>query len=344
MKKNVFTNEELSLFCMELSLLLRAGIGVGEGLYLLAQDSGDAELLKLAEEVEQGVPLEEALSASNLFPAYVCGLVRVGEQTGRLEEALRALAAYYDSRQQLNDRIRGALVYPAVLFVVMLAVVLVLLVKVLPVFDDVYASLGGELTGIAGWLLSLGQMIRAAMPLLLVVLLVAAVLLAAVFISSSFREKVLGFWRKKWGDKGIARQLSSARYVQALAMGLRSGLAAEEAVCLAAELEGSDSPAQPRYQKVLSALQQEGDLTKGLAAGEILSPAFVRMLTLAQRSGSTDEVMEEIARRLERESEESLEKKVGRVEPTLVIVMSLLVGVILLSVMLPLMNIMSAIG
>lgn len=343
MEKKQLNNEEISLFCMELSLLLRAGIGVGEGLYLLAEDSKDRRLSAMAEAVEQGTPLASAMTESGLFPVYVCGLAEVGEQTGRLEEALHSLAVYYDNREQLSSRVRSALVYPAVLFAVMLAVVVVLLVKVLPVFDDIYASLGGELTGVAGGLLRLGELLGAAMPLLCAVLFVVAALVLAFAVSLSFREKVLALWNRICGDRGVSRQLSSARYVQALAMGLRSGLDAEETVTLAGQLE-KDSAGQARYDAVLTALQQEGDLAKALAAGEVMSPSFLRMLTLAQRSGSTDEVMDEIARRLERSAEESLEKKVSQVEPALVVVMSLLVGVILLSVMLPLMNIMSAIG
>ena len=344
MKKKALTNEEISLFCMELSLLLRAGIGVGEGLYLLAQDSGDEDLTNLAEAVEQGRPLAAALGECGGFPDYVCGLIEVGEQTGRLEEALESLAAYYDNREQQSRRVRSALVYPAVLFVVMLAVIVILLVKVLPVFDDVYASLGGRLTGVAGGVLRLGQGLDAAMPLLCAVLLVFVLAMLAFAVSLPFREKVLSFWRSKRGDKGVSRQLSSARFVQALAMGLRSGLTAEEAVRLAGELEKDLPAAQTRYQSCLEALEEGSSLAQALLKGAILPAAFSRMLALAERSGSADTVVEEIARRLSRTAEETLEKKVSQVEPALVIITSLLVGVILLSVMLPLMNIMSAIG
>jgi type IV pilus assembly protein PilC len=223
-------------------------------------------------------------------------------------------------------------------------VVLVLLVKVLPVFEDVYASLGGELTGVAGALLGLGKAIGAAMPVLFALLAALALFAAAMWLSPAFRGKVLAFWRGRHGDRGISRELSAARYVQALAMGLRSGLAADEAVTLAGELEKENTAATVRYQTVVTTLEEQNDLAEALAAGEIMNAAYLRMLKLAQRSGSTDAVMEEVARRMERSAEDSLEKLVSRVEPALVIVMSLLVGVILLSVMLPLMNIMSAIG
>jgi len=344
MKKKTLSNEELSLFCMELSLLLRAGIGVGEGVYLLAQDSGDEQMRSMAEAVEEGKTLTAAMREGGAFPDYVCGLIAVGEQTGRLEEALVSLAEYYDNRDQLNRWIRSALVYPAVLFLVMLAVIVILLVKVLPVFNTVYASLGGRLTGLAGGLLRLGQGLDAVMPVLCVLLFVLVLGVLGFSVSHSFREKVLGLWRNLRGDKGLSRQISAARFVQALAMGLCSGLTPEEAVELSCHLENDLPAAQTRYQRCKKALADGSDLAGALEAGEILLPSFARMLTLAERSGSTDTVVEEIARRLSRSAEEELEKQVSRVEPAMVIVTSLLVGVILLSVMLPLMHIMSAIG
>ena len=95
------------------------------------------------------MPLGPGHGASGVFPSYVGGLVEVGERSGRLEQALSALSQYYLHREQLNRQIRSSLTYPAVLLVLMLAVIGVLLVRVLPCHDRVYLS-GGELTGVAG--------------------------------------------------------------------------------------------------------------------------------------------------------------------------------------------------
>ena len=81
----------------------------------------------------------------------------MGERSGRPEESLRALSHYYEGRERLCRRIRGALLYPAVLLILMLVVIVVLLAKVLPVFNEVFVSLGGTLAGVAGGLLTLGR-------------------------------------------------------------------------------------------------------------------------------------------------------------------------------------------
>jgi type IV pilus assembly protein PilC len=261
-----------------------------------------------------------------------------------MEEALSALARYYEDRARLDRRVRSALLYPAVLLLLMLVVIVVLLSRVLPVFNDVYASLGGQLTGVAGGLLTLGRALDTAMPVLCVLLALVVLFLAAFAAGGRFREWLLGKWRRKMGDRGVSRRLNTARFAQALAMGLRSGLPLEEALSLSEKLQGDVPSAQARCQDCLDRLERGDDLAGAMRESGVLPASSCRLLALGQRSGTGDAVMEEVARRLTEEGEQSLEEKLSRVEPALVLVTSLLVGAILLSVMLPLMNIMTAIG
>ena len=347
MKKRKLTSEELSPLCLELSLLLHAGLPVGDGLHALADETrGETrELLDaMAKDADGGAKLSDVLRRSGAFPDYATDLTACGEQTGRTEEALSALADYYDARRRLELRIRSALLYPAVLLLLMLVVIVVLLTKVLPVFNDVFASLGGELTGLAGGLLSLGTALDRAMPFLAALLAAAAVFLALFAGSDEFRARLLRLRRRRHGDRGLSRKVNTARFAQALSMGLRSGLTAEAAVELAASFKTENEAADARCRACLTQLQSGAGLAEALEKNGCLPGMYCRMLALGVRSGTADSVTEEIARRLSEESENAIEERVGAVEPALVIVTSLLVGMILLSVMLPLMNIMAAIG
>lgn len=348
MKNKTLSNEFLSSLCMELSLLLHAGIAAADGVHLLLEEDLDGDgrtlLEGMAAQLDGGDPLSAAMAGAERFPAYVTGLTEVGERTGRLEEALSALARYYESRERLDRRIRSALLYPAVLLVLMLVVIVTLLAKVLPVFNEVYASLGGEMTGVAGGLLALGRGLDAAMPALCAALAAWVALLVLFALSGAFRDRLLAGWRARRGDRGVSRAVSDARFAQALAMGMGAGLSAEESVGLAERL-GADSPAAKlRLHDCVSRLEQGSGLAEALRQSRVLPGAQCRMLALGIRSGTGDTVIAEIARRMEETGALAIESRVGRVEPTLVIVTSLLVGMILLSVMLPLMNIMAAIG
>lgn len=345
--EKIISHGEISSLCMELSLLLHAGVGAGDALALLLEDSDAAykELLSgMAKEVDEGATLSAALKNSGAFPVYVSGLVEVGEQSGRLEEALLALSRYYEYRTRLDRRIRSALLYPAVMLLLMLLVIGVLLVKVLPMFEDVYRALGGRLTGVAGGLLTLGRMLDKVMPVLWVILAVLVVFLALFAGVSAFRMKILAWWRGIWGDKGISRQMNTARLAQALSMGMASGLSLEESVALAEGLVEDIAGAAGRCRDCRTRLEQGETQGNALKNSGLLPSSSCHLLELGMRSGAGERSMEKIAGDMAENSEAALEEAVNRVEPALVLVCSTLVGVILLSVMLPLMHIISAIG
>jgi len=348
MKQVRLTNEEISGLCLSLSMLLHAGVGAGDGLFLLAEDEErpvEKEVLtELAAMADRGMTLSETFRESGVFPSYVPGLVYAGEMTGRLEESLAALAAYYEDRMRMERQIRQALLYPSMLLLVMLAVIVVLLVKVLPVFDAVYGQLGSSLTGIAGGLLSLGVFLERMMPLLLGLLILASAGLLLFSASSSVRSKILLFWRCHFGGRGISEKMNTARIAQVLSMGLGSGLPIESAMELAASLMEDIPSAKERCQACAAALSQGAPLHRALRQHGVLPQAECRLLEVGMKGGLGDSAMEGISRRLMEESEEALQKKVGQVEPALVMFTSVLVGLILLSVMLPLVHIMSAIG
>ena len=339
------TNGELSSLTMELSMLLHAGIGVGDALSMLSGEDGYRDLLDgMARRADEGEPLSQCLREGGRIPAYVCGLVEVGEETGRTEEALAALSRYYERRARLDRQVRSALLYPAVMLVLMLLVIAVLLVRVLPIFDDVYASLGGRRTGVAGGLLALGRGLDAAMPALWAALALAVVFFGAFAGVESFRDRVLALWRRGRGDRGVSRRMNNARLAQAMAMGMASGLPLERSMELAASLMEDVPPARARCEDCRARLEGGASLSAAMGESGLLPAGACRLLEIGQRGGTADAAMDKIARDLSEDGEAALEELVSRVEPSLVLVCSILVGVILLSVMLPLMHIMSAIG
>ena len=140
----------------------------------------------------------------------------------------------------------------------------------------------------------------------------------------------------------MSKKLNTARLAHALSMGMASGLPVEEAVDLSANL--MEAGAKRRCQDCSRLLGEGRDLSEALRESSLLPPRQCRVLELGRRSGCGDDAMAKIAGDLTEEGEAALDALVSRVEPALVLVCSLLVGLILLSVMLPLMNIMAAIG
>jgi len=348
MKKKERTKEEISRFCLSMAQLIHSGVGPADGLAFLAEDEEDPAWRAVLEQMfglaDSGMSLSEVLRSSGRFSDYAVGLVAVGEQTGRMEEALDALAGFYEGRARLERRIRSAVVYPVLLSVILLGVVGILLMWVLPIFNEAYLQLGSRLTGLAGGLLAMGNGLRRSLPiwgLLLAALLGGGIYLAAVPQAGAALYRR---YAAKQGEGSLMRRLSCARLAQALAMCMQAGLSARESLELAQGLTTGDQSFHSACRACMALLDEGHSLPHALRDSRLLSGADSHLLEAGIRSGSGEAMMEKIAARLLEESENAIERKAAAVEPALVILLSLLVGGILFSVMLPLMQIMSAIG
>lgn len=345
MKEQKLTTKEIGSLCYALSHLIHAGIPEADALHLLAREEPSQDhkdlLSDMAQRADEGQHLAAVFQSSHRFPPYVCALLEVGRQTGKTEETLSALGRYYEERARMDQTLRRALLYPTALFAVLLGVIGVLLIWVLPIFDDVYAQLGSHLTGLAGGLLALGAALKQLLPLLAVLF----ALIAAALAIPPLRKKAFSLARNLWGDRGALKSTNNARFIQALSMALSSGMNNGEAVRLATAVAQGDAPHfLRRCDGCLDLLEQGGTLAHALEGSGFLAPGDARLLEAGRRSGRSESVMTHISHRLTQESKEDLEHAAGRLEPVLIIIACVLIGIVLLSVLLPLMNIMNAIG
>ncbi|MDO4482137.1 MAG: type II secretion system F family protein [Bacillota bacterium] len=348
MKKKLLSKNRINDICLSMHMMLKSGINAGECFELMSQDEPDGEykemLMEMAERADSGESVQSVFKNSGCFPEYVEGLIGVGERTGRIEEAFLSLAGYYDYLIRTEQRIRAALVYPVILMTVMMAVIVVLLVKVLPVFDSVYRQLGSGLEGIAGGLLKFGRILDSIMPLILVILAAAVIFAAAVSLLPGFRTEIIKIWNRFRGTRGAAGMMNSAKVFRAAAMGMKSGLSMDETMELAAEMMDDVPEISEKCRKCAVEIIDGASLADCLKKHGLIPAAEHRLLETGLRGGMGDGIVDEITKRLSEAAEDAIETRTSYLETGLVIVTALLVGLILLSVMLPLANIMSAIG
>ena len=327
-----FGNPYLSSFCMELSLLLDSGIPAEEGLEMLTADEKDkkvtAVLERAVEALRGGEPLSEALAATGAYSDYMLDMIRLGEETGRTPTVLASLSRYYDRKERLSRSVRSAVIYPSILAVLMFAVILIIIIKVLPVFNNVAEQLGVRLSGAAGVFTGIGIFLSEN-ALWIVFVLLAALIIAGILIWRNFAGT-------KWG-----LSIAAARFSAAMSMGISSGLDIDRSMTLAKKL--SDNPVMNSRAETCRNLMEEGmSFPAAAAQSGIFRTFYAKMLSVGAAAGALDTMMQEIADRCDDEVTDELEGVINRLEPILVIVMSLLVGLILLSVMLPLTQVMTA--
>ncbi len=349
MKKHIqLDDESIGDLFKQLSLLMHSEILLSDSLRIISEKETGNEikdlLVHLADETDSGVRLSEALDETNLFPSYIIGFLSTGEITGKLEETLNSMANYYHSKHKRKKRLTDALTYPCILLLLMIVIIVVLLTQVLPIFNDVYDSLGGGLSGIAYRLISFGNSLNAALPYIGLVTGILLIAAAVIFMIQPLKKIFSGFFIKIFGDRGIYRKMNNASFIQALSVAFSSGLSMEESVELASQIFKDNSNANKRAEKCISLVENGEDLDEALKASQFLSASAAYMLKLSLRAGNGDETISEISDQISEDAEESINELISKIEPTLVILTSIITGTILLTVMLPLINIMKTIG
>ncbi|MCL2373137.1 MAG: type II secretion system F family protein [Defluviitaleaceae bacterium] len=342
------TNNFLSALSLELSMLLQAGITVHNGVAMMLDDEQDPDGKKvfqsLLDKLEGAVPLSEAMHGVRCFPAYMVNMIEIGERAGRLSETLKGLSEHYERQERLAISIKNATLYPAVLLGLMVAVVLVLIVQVLPIFDDVFARMGAEMTTFAVTLMRFGNWFRGAALVIAIIFLAIFLVAFLIWAVPGVRAAASKFFRDKFGGSGVFGRAAACQFVSAMSLCLFSGLSIEDATDMAASINSDSKALNSKYKKLKTLLENDSNLANALRDSELMTARDSRMLSLGEQSGMADNAMAEIARRNDLTVQDEISAIVGRIEPTLVILTSVIVGVILLSVMLPLVNIMNTIG
>jgi type IV pilus assembly protein PilC len=323
---------------MSLHLAAKAGISIPEGVEMLAEEETDAAqragVNAVAESLNDGSPLADALRKSGGFPDYMSDMVEAGEKTGKLDDTLLSLSRYYERQEGISKSLRSSITYPVMLLAVLLFVFVLFVVKILPIFNDVYRQLNVPMSAIAVATLHFGEWLAAVwLPLLIVMALL--IVLALVF-----RQKLFAAFSRLFSSGSLGAALMTARFSNILAMTLSAGMEMSEALTMTSRI-ADDRTLAARIEAAAAEAAQGASFAQCILKTGIYSSLYNKMIAIGARTGSTLGVIEEIARRSNEDANDKIEAYIGKIEPTLVIIMSLLIGLLLLSVMLPLAGVMS---
>ena len=345
--KDALTPNEISAFCTQIAMVMKAGIPVSEGVEIMMEDmknpAGKEILEHIHKKVELGSPLHLALEETNRFPKYVVDMCRIGEATGKLDDVMESLSAYYDREEAIAKNIKNAVTYPLIMIAMMLVVIAVLIIKVLPIFNDVFIQLGSEMTGFSRSVLNLGRLLGSYSFVFVGIIAVCAVVYFLLRGTEGGRRTLQRWGASFFATKKLNAKIASGRFAAAMSLMLASGLDTDQALDMVYRLVDNEF-----VRKKIDACKQyiaEGfTFADSLVRASIFSGIHARMVTVGFKTGSVDLVMNKLAERYEEEIDTQIGNIISILEPTLVAILSIIVGMILLSVMLPLMGIMSSIG
>lgn len=328
------SNMELFTFFQQMSMILQAGISPYEGILIMEEDSASSvkELFhQIEEDLSQGMDVYTALSNSRIFPVYALRMIQLGEYTGTLDRVCVSLADYYQREEAIARTLKSALTYPLIMIGIVLIIVGILLTKVLPVFDRVYQQLGSEMTDLAKTLLHLGDSIRHyGLPAISGVVLLLILYGILVFL----KKLPIPFSKKFYAD------LAVARFAGGLSLILGSGFDYSDGLQMLLELSDYE-PMNEKIRNCIRLTENGTDFTDALKESQIFEGLYSRMVSVGIRTGQSDEVIAQVAEKYQERISLRTEHMIGILEPAVVSVLAVLVGMILLSVMLPLLSVLT---
>ena len=338
--------EETAMFCQQVAMVLKSGIPMYDGIEAMCENYRDtrygASFDRLSQMVKDTGSLYEAIRDLGIFPAYMVQMTKIGEKTGSLDNVMDALGDYYERETGVRKSVRNAVVYPLMLIVMMAAVIILLIATVLPVFNQVFRSLGMELSASASAVMALGMGAGQAVLWLVGALLVISLALF-LLMKTKARPQALQMLNRLFPQvKKISQRLAAERFASVMAAMMRSGYPLEEAVSLIPGLL-NDQASREKVLQCKKAMAEGSSFPDAVEGAGLFEPLHLKMIRVGFTTGQVDQVMEKLAAMYQEDIDNRISRLVSLIEPTMVAVLSIVIGAILLAVMLPLASILSAI-
>lgn len=341
-KKDQFSSIEISGFCSQVALILGSGVSISDGLLILSDNASSEReslfLQSIFDVLGSTGSFYQACVDSKRFPFYFLNMVKIGEDTGMLDDVMQELSVYYEREDSLLHAIKSAVLYPMVTAGMMLAVIFVLLIKVMPIFDRVYIDLGTELTGVGRLFMNFGQVLGRYLVYSLIVFFVFALSCICV---KSVKQTIVRVIRRVKFIARIREDVSACRFAGGMGLVLHSGLSFEQGLDLVRGLD-DDPVFLRRLDLCQEMLLDHIDPADAIRDAKIFSGFYSQLASIGSKGGSMDLAMFDIAKRYQNDVDNGISKFLYILEPCIVVVLCLIVGAILLSVMLPLVGVMSS--
>lgn len=343
-KRGMLPADEIASFCGQIALILQAGIPLYDGMETLVESCEDKKareaFKQLADKVVETGMLYEAVRDAGFFPQYMVNMIHIGEEAGKLDEVLKSLSIYYEREARIRKSIKSAISYPMLLILMMAAVVTLLVTNVMPVFEKVFNNMGTDISETGKSIMNVGLVIGyVAFVVIAIILVLIITIYIAVKLGAGESLKRLSF--KLPLLKGLSKKMSASRFAAVLSMMISSGYSLEKALEMAPGIV-TDTVAREKIKKCDALLKEGKSFPEALESIDMFDGIHNRMISVGFKAGQLDAVMDKMTKVYEEEVDESIERLLSFIEPTLVAILSIIIGGILVSVMLPLTSIMSS--
>lgn len=330
---------DLVMFTRQLATMVDAGLAMVQSLQGLAEQTQNKAMRDCIKDictrVESGDSFSEALQKHpRVFNRLYVAMVGAGEKGGLLAEILARLAVYLENAARLRKKVKSAMMYPTIVTIVAFAITIFLLIKVIPVFGDIYSGFGAKLPGPTQFLINISEIVKK--YFILIILGIGGGVYGWLYFIQT--KKGREFWDKNrirlpiFG--AIAHKICLARFTRTLASLVRSGVPILEVLHIVSQTVGNVM--MEKAIKVASTDIERGEsISNALGKHPIFPNMIIRMITAGEQTGKIDNMLERISDFLDEEIETTLSGLTSLIEPLLIVFLGVVVGGMVICMFLP---------
>jgi type IV pilus assembly protein PilC len=335
--------KDLAVMSRQMATMISAGLSLIRTLSILADQTDSKPLAKVLGQVrgdvETGLSLSSALNKHpEAFPPLMINIIRAGEVGGFLEKSLVSVAENYESEVKLRAKIKSAMTYPVMVFVMAIIAVAAMLIFIVPVFRDMYAGLGGTLPAPTLMLVYFSNFMKWAIVPLVVVFFFAMSWWKRHKNDRSVREKVDPIKLKVPVFGSLIQKIAVARFARNFGTMMGAGVPLLQALEIVGQTSGNWA-IERAVADVQEAVRRGETLSGPLAQHAVFPPMVVQMLAVGEDSGALETMLEKVAEFYDQEVEAATEQLTAMIEPLMIAFLGVVVGGMIVALYLPIFNV-----
>jgi len=337
--------KDLAIFCRQFYTMLNAGVSIIKTLDILGKQSENKLMKKAIENVynsvQKGMALSEAMkNMPKVFPPILINMVEAGEASGNLDTIMDRMAAHYEKEFKMENKIKGAMIYPMVLAVAATGVVVFLMVFVMPTFIGMFESSGVELPGPTKALLAVSNSMQNQwyVYIIAIVVLVFTIRLigksdggALLFDTIKLRLPVF---------KNTNVKVATSRFTRTLSTLMSSGIPLIQGIDIVSRVIGNRY-IRNKLESAKEEVRKGVPLSRTIKDTNVFPPMVDSMINIGEESGALDDILNKTADFYDEEVEAALQKMTEMMQPVMIVVMASIVGFIVLAIALPMFDMVS---
>lgn len=335
--------KDIAVMSRQLATMISSGLSLLRALSILAEQTESKPLQRIVAQVRNDVETGVALSTSlgrhpQVFPPLMINMVKAGEVGGFLDQVLVSVAGNFESELKLRGKVKSAMTYPVVVFVVAILAVVGMLLFIVPIFESMFTSLGGDLPAPTQFLVHLSAFLTVAIFPLVALLVVFAIWWSRHKNDRGVRERVDPLKLRLPVFGKLFRKIAISRFTRNFGAMLHAGVPLLQALEIVGETSGN-VVIEHATKAVQDSVRSGQSLAGPLAEHAIFPPMVVQMMAVGEDTGALDSMLGKVSDFYDQEVEATTEQLTSLIEPLMIVVLGSIIGGMIIALYMPIFSI-----